>query len=134
MKPNLLILSKVVQAFHIPGYELIRRDRNRNGGGVDFSIKTSINFVVRPDINVLNLENLCLEIRKPHSKPFLIVTWYSPPCSSIDLFLHYESFIGKLDSLGLECYLVGDLHCDLASSQYDTNTRRLFLWAPTTYN
>ena len=57
MKPNLLILSKVVQAFHIPGYELIRRDRNRNGGGVDFYIKTSINFVVRPDINVLNLEN-----------------------------------------------------------------------------
>ena len=30
---------------HIPGYEFIRRDRNRQGGGVGFCIKTSINFV-----------------------------------------------------------------------------------------
>ena len=28
----------------IPGYEFIRRDRNRQGGGVGFYIKTSINF------------------------------------------------------------------------------------------
>ena len=31
---------------HIPGYEFIRRDRNRQGGGVDSYIKTSINFVL----------------------------------------------------------------------------------------
>jgi len=39
--------------------------------------------------------------------------------------LHYESFSGKLVSLGLEYDLVGYLNCDLASSQYDRNTRRL---------
>ena len=93
--------------------------------GVGFYIKTSINFVVCSNLNVPNLENLCLEIRKPNSKPFLIATWYTPPCSSIDLFLHYESFLEKLDSLGLEYYLLGDLNCNLASLQHDSNTRRL---------
>ena len=90
-----------------------------------FYIKTSINFGVRSDLNVLNLENVCIEIRKPNSRPFLIAIWYRPPCSSIDLFLYYESFFEKLDSLGLEYYLLGDLNCNLASVQYDLNTRRL---------
>lgn len=76
-------------------------------------------------MNAPSLENLCIEIRKPNSRPFLIATWYRPPCSSIDLFLHYESFLEKLDSLGLEYYLLGDLNCNLASAQYDLNTRRL---------
>ena len=101
---------------HIPGYKFMRRDRNRQGGGVDFYIKTSITlFVVCSNLNVPTLENLCSKIRKPNSKPFLIATWYRPPCSSIDLFLYSESFLEKLDSLGLEYYLLGDLNCNLAS-------------------
>ena len=70
----------------IPGYEFIRCDRNRQGGGVGFYIKTSTNFAVHSDLYVSNLENLCIEIRKPNSRPFLIATWYRPPCSTIDLF------------------------------------------------
>ena len=110
---------------HIPGYEFIRRDRNRQCGGVGFYIKTSINFVVCSNLNVPNLENLCIKIRKHNSKPFLIATWYRPLCSSIDLFVYYESFLEKLDSLGLEYYLLGDLNCNLASLQYDSNIRHL---------
>ena len=44
-----------------------------------FHTKTSINFAVRSDLNAPNLENLCIEIRKPNSRPFLIATWYKPP-------------------------------------------------------
>ena len=86
---------------HIPGYEFIRRDRSRNGGGVGFYIKSSNSYVVRSDLNVINLESLIIQIRKPNSRPFLIATWYRPPCSPIDLFLSYESFIDKVDSLDL---------------------------------
>ena len=53
----------------------------RQGGEVGFYIKKSVNFVVCSNLNVLNLENLCIEIRKPNLKPFLIATWYRPPCS-----------------------------------------------------
>ena len=52
---------------YIPGYEITRRDRNRNGGGVCFCIKTSINFVICRDLNLNDLENLCLEIQKPYA-------------------------------------------------------------------
>lgn len=40
--------------------------------------------------------------------------------------LHCESFLEKkLDSVGLEYYLLGDLNFNLASLQYDLNTRRI---------
>ena len=93
---------------HIPGYEFIRRDRNKRGGGEGFYIKSSNSFIVRSDLNVINLKNLTIEIRKPSSKPFLVTTWYRPPCSPTDLFSSYESFKGNLDSLDLEYYLLGD--------------------------
>ena len=52
---------------HIPGYEFIRRDRSRNGGGVGFYIKSSNSYLMRSDLNVVNLENLIVEIRKRNS-------------------------------------------------------------------
>ena len=76
-------------------------------------------------MNLNDLENLCLEIQKPCSKPFLVVTWYRPPCTSAELFSHYETLVGKLDSLDLEYYLMGDLNCNMASAHFDTNTRLL---------
>ena len=80
---------------HIPGYEFIRRDKNRQGGGVGFYIKTSPNFVVCSNLNVPNLENLCIEIRKPNSKPFLIATWYR---------YHFYTSIGlSLFTLNCKC-------------------------------
>ena len=110
---------------HIPGYEFIRRDRNRHGGGVGFYIKSSNSYIVRSDLNIINLENLTIENREPNSKPFLVATWYRPLCSPTDLFSSYESFIGKLHSLDLEYYLLGDLNCNLASPTPDANTHCL---------
>ena len=59
---------------HLPGYEFIRRDRSRNGGGVGFYIKSSNSYVVRSDLNVINLENLIIEIRKPNSDSDMVQT------------------------------------------------------------
>ena len=86
-------------------------------------LKLLIKFVIRCDLNLNDLENLCLEIHKPCSKPFLVVTWYRPPCSSVELFAHYETLIGKLDSIGLEYYLMCDLNCNMASIQFDPIAR-----------
>ena len=94
-------------------------------GYIGFYIESSNSYILRSDLNVINLENLTIEISKTNSKPFLVATWYRPPCFPTDLFSSYESFIGKLDSLDLEYYLLGDLNCDLVSPTPDANTHRL---------
>ena len=77
---------------NIPGYDIVRRDRiTDGGGGVCFYVKKSINFNIRSDLNMDTLENLCLEIQKPRSKPFVIVTWYRPPDSPIGIFSSFET-------------------------------------------
>ena len=69
---------------YIYGYELIRRDRlSDGGGGICFYIKSTLNFSVRTDLNIEELENLGIDIRKPNSKAFIVVNWYRPPNSPI---------------------------------------------------
>ena len=52
--------------FYIPGFDLVRRDRiSDGGGGVCFYIKSSINFSVRNDLNIADLENLCGNSKTP---------------------------------------------------------------------
>ena len=63
-KPNLTNLYKSSE-LHISGHEFIRRDRSRNGGRVDFNIKSSHSYAVRSDLNAINLEKLTNKIRKP---------------------------------------------------------------------
>ena len=57
---------------NILGYDVVRRDRTTDGwGGVCFYVKKSVIFFVRNDLNMETLENLCLEIQQPRSKPLL---------------------------------------------------------------
>ncbi|XP_068707785.1 uncharacterized protein [Montipora foliosa] len=110
----------------ISGYDIVRRDRTTyGGGGVCFYVKKSINFSVRNDLCMDSLENLCIEIRKPRSKSFIVATWYRPPNSLVGIFSPFEELIGKLDSLNTEFYLLGDLNCNMAASQFDSDTRKL---------
>ncbi|XP_078377802.1 uncharacterized protein LOC144660957 [Oculina patagonica] len=111
---------------NIPGYGTVRRDRiTDGGGGVCFYVKKSINFTIRSDLNMDTLENLCLEIQKPRSKPFVVVTWYRPPDSPMGIFSSFETLIGKLDSENIEYYLMGDLNCNMNATRHDNDTRKL---------
>jgi hypothetical protein len=58
---------------------IVRCDRNRNGGGVAVYIRNSIPF--RKDLMSDSLGLLCVELETPKSKPLLISTWYRPPDS-----------------------------------------------------
>ena len=110
---------------NILGYDIVRRDRTTDGGGVRFYVKKSINLTVRDDLNMETLENLCLEIKQPRSKPVVVVTWYRPPDSSIGIFTPFEHLIGILDSENIEYYLMGDLNCDMIATRYDNDTCKL---------
>ena len=43
----------------LPGYSLLRNDRNRHGGGVATLISTSIKFVPRPDLKSSRVRAEC---------------------------------------------------------------------------
>ena len=88
-------------------------------------VNNSINFSTRHDLNVGDLENLCVEIQNPRSKPFLVVTWYRPPDSLTGIFESFEILLRKLDSFNIEYHLLGDIKCNLAVSRYDNDTRKL---------
>ena len=114
--------------FYMCGYELIRRDRLSDAGGgtcICFYIKSTLNLSVRTGLNIDELENLCIEIRKPNSKPFIAVNWYRPPNSPIELFSHLENHIARLDLTNLEFFLLGDMNANMASTNNDNNVRKL---------
>ena len=58
----------------ISNYVLLRRDRNRHGGGVDAYVSTKFDYKRRDDINNLNLECLWFELHYPNKSPILNTT------------------------------------------------------------
>ena len=82
---------------------------------------------MRIDLNIYELENLCIEIRKPSdSEPFIVVNWYRLPNSPTGLFSHLENLIARLDLTNLEFFLLGrHMNADMASTNYDNNVRQL---------
>ena len=109
----------------IPDYNLIRKDRNRAGGSVVFYIRDNIPFSDRKDLVPSSLEMVCAEINRPHSKSFLLCTWYRPPNSDMDPFNECEIFFQRCDAHSRELILVGDLNCDVSKVSLDPHTRQL---------
>jgi exonuclease III len=97
----------------ICGYEIVRRDRNRNGGGVAIYLCNNIPYIERSDLIPENVEALCLEVRKPKSKPVLVSTWYRPPDWNIELLECFEICLKTIDDENKEIIITGDFNCDL---------------------
>ena len=75
------------------GYNIVRKDRSRHGGGVCIYLRNTINYTVRHDIVPAELESVCVEIIKPHSRSFLVTTIYRPPNSTESWFDSFEKLI-----------------------------------------
>ncbi len=110
---------------YINNYSIVRFDRNRFGGGVALYIKNTIPYTERKDLVPDNLEMICVEINRQHSRPFLITTWYRPPNSELDIFNNFELFPFKCDMENKELIIVGDLNCDVNKVPLDSPTHKL---------
>ena len=115
LNETMLDLSVPNHEIKLNGYEIVRKDRNRHGGGLAIYIRNSINYIIRDDLFEENLETITIEISKPKSKPFLINYWYRPPDTPLELFNNYEDLITKMDSENKEVILIGDFNCDWSS-------------------
>ena len=66
---------------NIDGYEVIRSDRNRHGGGVACYVRNDISFNVRSDFSD-EIENIVFDMLLPKTKPILVGILYRPPDQS----------------------------------------------------
>ena len=109
----------------VAGYNTVRKDRNRHGGGVLMYIRESIPYSERSDLVPNPLEILCVEISRTDRRSFLVSSWYRPPNSATHLFDCYENFIQKCDVENKEVIIKGDLNCDVLKPQLDSHSRKL---------
>ena len=68
---------------------------------------------------------MCIQINKPPSRPFVVITVYRPPNASTDFFTHFEQLIKTIDDEDKEFYFLGDLNCNLLKSISDQPTTKL---------
>ena len=98
----------------IPGYQLIRLDRNRHGGGVLMFVIAHLSYSVLAGCR--DLELLSVVVRRESCK-VCICFFYRPPSS---LSLVFDSFQSYLESLSVHQYtnfiLLGDFNVDFCNS------------------
>ena len=104
---------------NIDGYEVIRSDWNRHGGGVACYIRNDISFNPRGNFSS-EVENIFLDMLLPKTKPILIGILYRPPDQS--KFLDkLSTAISETDNFdGQEVYILGDLNINLINNQKHT--------------
>ena len=98
---------------NIDGYDIVRMDRDKHGGGICFYIRRTISYLNRGDLVPENLESVCLEINQPNSRSFIVSTIYRPPSATVESFSQIESLLKNVDNENKEIYLLGDLNCNL---------------------
>ena len=110
---------------NISVYTCIRKNRNKDGGGVCIYIRDTIDFKRKLSFEQGDLEMISIKVSKPNTSPFLLTTWYRPPKSSHELFHQFETFLKKADSEYNEYYVLGDVHYDLMAANLEAHTLKL---------
>ena len=98
----------------LPEYTIVRRDRNRHGGGVAMYIRNNLTFIRRNDLETDDVECLWIELKCKQRQPVLISSIYRPPSSSVD-FLDKINYI--IDRASCECkemIVSGDFNFDVS--------------------
>lgn len=112
---------------HIDGYSIIRRDRNRTGGGVCIYVRSNLNYIVRHDLPTDAYEILSIDITKPNSSPFNVTALYRPPACDDNFFSTMENIVRVLDNESIEYFLLGDLNCNYLTNEYCSRLVKLKL-------
>ena len=94
----------------IRGYDIVRNDRSRKGGGVCIYLRSTISFTIRNDLVPNDIEAVCVEISKPNSRNFIVVSVYRPPSSAPEFFVAFEKMIKMIDDENKELHILGDLN------------------------
>ena len=95
----------------IEGYNLLRYDRNRHGGGVACYVRNDICYSTKCIFSSL-IENITIDILLPQSKPITIGILYRPP-SQHDFLEKLSESLKSIKLEDNELYILGDLNYNL---------------------
>ncbi len=98
---------------HLPGFNLLRCDRNRNGGGVALYINENFNFARRDDLSDDNdIECIWVEIAPPCRRKMYICALYNPNGKDFEFSSKLSVMLSKVSIGDNEIVLLGDFNCD----------------------
>ena len=127
-KPNIICivetwLSSEIsdQELQIDGYQIVRLDRNRHGGGVMFYISDALHFTVLPACPSLELLSLIIH---ENSNRCCVSLFYRPPNSPPSILTTLSTLLEAIDiSTFSNFILVGDFNVDVSNPSHPlTNT------------
>jgi exonuclease III len=97
----------------VDGYDIIRRDRNRNGGGVALYVNENITYKVREDLSLDNIECLWVEVPGCEDKtPILVCVMYRPPSADSEYYEHMIDCLSRAVAENNDILVLGDLNYD----------------------
>ena len=102
-----LVNSYPKELTNIEGYQQEREDRNAIGGGVALYIREPIQYTRRTDLPESDLEFICVEIKPPKSRPYIVIVWYRPPSDPVDSFNKLETIIIIIIIIIINLFTVG---------------------------
>ena len=94
----------------IDGYDIYRKDRNENGGGVAFYVQSHIPVRVREDLAVMGIEVIWLQAQLPHLRPVLIGCCYRPPDAPVMYLDQICEMLDRVCDSDNEVYFLGDIN------------------------
>ena len=117
----------------------MRRDRNRNGGGIVVYVAENIGFNQLENDTIVpptdkNTEAVWFELIQPNTKRILIGAFYRPPphLDPSTLINDLESGLANFTVDGFETILLGDLNFDYAAPNTSSTTSEGYLiWEKT---
>ena len=89
-------------------YDVLRKDRNRKGGGVVFYIRQNICYSLK-NIFPINIENIFVDIMLPKTKPFCVGIFYRPPLQN-DFLEDIHLGFSKLSQEAKDIFVMGDMN------------------------
>ena len=97
---------------NIPGYKVLRADRNKHGGGVLCYIRDDITYNRRENFSK-DTENIFVDILLPKTKPILIGIIYRPP-DQVGFIRFLSDAISNAQNFeNQEVYILGDININL---------------------
>ena len=109
---------------NVEGYDVIRKDRDLNGGGVALYIHKSLNFKQCDDLYKYEVEVVSAEIKVGNYKPFIVTSLYRPPDKPVSHFDETEALVSAIDNKNLEFIIIGDTNCNFMDKT-DNDTKHL---------